>query len=319
MDNNDKNKNVQIYQSTKGVQQPLTKVGQVKDVDPKDIKVKLLKQHTFNTKVTLDGKEPQIILTDLAYNKHACICSIAEARTSDEVSWFGSVKREGHLFIIEDLYLIEQQVHSSETETTIKGLEDLYQELIQRENGFDLVNSLMYWGHYHTFNSFNPSGQDEKEFDYFKGSKYPFFIRGIACRGGTIKFDICLIESGLTYIDVPWMQASNLDRTLLEQLNSEFTEKIKPVRYTYAQGYYGRWPYHNYPGCGNYNKSGDNVHDYRGPHQQSIGFQNNSAASNPAPAGRGTYPRNTKKVTIIPDEVEMTEEEFWGQFNYPLD
>lgn len=312
MDNGDKDKKVQVYRP-RGAQTPLSKVGQVKNIESKDIGIKFLKQHSFNTKITLNEREPQIILTDLAYDKHCCICSIAAARTSDEVSWFGSVKREGHLFIIDDVFLIEQEVHCAETETTIKGLEDLYNELIQRPDGLDIVNRLMYWGHYHTFNSYNPSGQDERQLEEFKSSGYPFFIRGIACKGGNIKFDISIIESGLTFTDVPWIQANRVDRTLLDQMNSEFTDKVKSVRHVYAQGYYGRWPYHNYPECGGYDKS-DN---YRDPHQQNIGFQNNSAASNPAPAGRGTYQRNTKKVVVVSDEVEMTEEEFWGQ--WPLD
>lgn len=271
-----------------------TSFGQIKNIKSEDIKLKTLRQHSFNTKVTIGSKSPQIILKDSAYDKHCCLCSIVEARTNDEVSWIGSVIREDHLFIIDDIFLIDQEVHSGETEMYTKGLGDLATKLIN-QGDLEIANRLMYWGHYHTFPSHNPSGQDERQLLEFKDTGYPFFIRGIACRNGTIKFDIYLIDSGLVFLDVPWNRETSVNISVMEQLNSEFTEKIKSVRRVYT---YSKWPYQNYG-------------SKYGPHQRNISSQIPEVH---ASAGKGTFRRNTKKVVIIPDEVEMTEEEFWGQW-----
>jgi hypothetical protein len=257
------------------------------------IKITRLRQHTFETKIKVSEKTPQIVLSNSSYKKHCCICSIANTRGNDEISWLGTVSRNKNIFTINDIFLLDQEVSGSETEISTEGIGKLTTELLQKPDGVNLVNSLMYWGHYHTFNSFNPSGQDEKQLDEFKETGYPFFIRGIACKGGNIKFDIYLVETDIVFIDVPWVQENEIERSLLVTLNEEFESKVKKPVYKYNNKDWKGW--NNWNNWKNWENKDWN---------QGRNFNNNNQNAKP---GRGTFPKNSKKDDII----QMTDEEFW--------
>lgn len=181
--------------------------------------------HEFSPQVAITGGTPQIHVSFEAYRKMwLYVC----ASGKDEISWLGTVREDDGEYFIDDVWLLKQTVTSVESEITEDGLHELANQLLAQPGGEATWNQMRFWGHYHPFNSADPSSQDEAQLREFLECGHEFFIRGIACRGGQIKFTIYLIKRGIIITDVPWILDLHLaDQDLRDQIAAEVAEKVR--------------------------------------------------------------------------------------------
>lgn len=139
---------------------------------------------------------------------------------SDEVGWMGTVKQLNEkYYIIEDVFLFDQEVHGATTEITPEGLSEFAEELLQREDGLEIWNSLKMWGHSHVNMGVTPSGQDDKQMKDFAEIGHDWFIRLICNKKGDMKIDFFHYKLGITYLDVPWEEiASEEEHSIQEEI-----------------------------------------------------------------------------------------------------
>lgn len=110
-------------------------------------------------------------------------------QVDDEVGWLGTVQKIGINYYVQDVFLFEQEVHSTTTEITPEGLSTFAEELLATEGGVDKWNSMKLWGHSHVNMAVFASGQDDKQIKELKKNT-DFFLRVIANKKGDIKVDI---------------------------------------------------------------------------------------------------------------------------------
>jgi hypothetical protein len=140
---------------------------------------------------------------------------------SDEIGWLGTVQalESGRHFIIDDVFLFDQQVHGATTEITPQGLASFGEELLAREDGFEIWNRMQMWGHSHVNMGITPSGQDDKQMDEFAQIGHDFFIRLICNKKGEMKLDFFNYKTGVVFIDVPWeIMATGEEEETLAQI-----------------------------------------------------------------------------------------------------
>lgn len=156
---------------------------------------------------------------------------------TDEIGWLGTVQalESGRHFIIDDVYLFEQQVHGATTEITPEGLATFGEELLSTSGGLDTWNRMQMWGHSHVNMMVSPSGQDDKQMEEFSQIGHDFFIRLICNKKGDMKLDFFNYKLGITFIDVPWeiMQSSEENSIQEEIFRLQFElEQKQAVRET---------------------------------------------------------------------------------------
>lgn len=142
----------------------------------------------------------------------------------DEVGWLGTANyNEKERFItIEDVYLFDQEVHATTTEITPEGLSDFAQELLSMgDEGMEIWNNLKMWGHSHVNMSVSPSGQDDRQMETFREGGHDWFIRLIANKKGDMKLDLYDYNSGIVYLDLPWVEIRpDEESEILQQINN---------------------------------------------------------------------------------------------------
>lgn len=191
-----------------------------------------------------------------------------------EVGWLGTVVRDNGNYIIEDVYLFKQEVHSTTTEITVDGLNEFAMDLLQQEDGFEIWNKMKMWGHSHVNMSTSPSAQDNEQMKVFQEGNDDFFIRLITNKQGIFTFDIYDFILGISYENVGHSILENVQdinrinalkqqiNTLTNELNtlqgisveeqeliaSEIKEKVKIKNYVNYAGnkYTGVGGYTNY-------------------------------------------------------------------------
>lgn len=158
--------------------------------------------HEFSTKVELTGGLPRVLVSREAYEDMHVI--VEEA--SQEIGFLGTVRKVGRDFLIEEIFLFEQQVHSTTCEITPDGLANMAQELVtSRPDGMDVCNRLCFWGHSHVNMGTSPSGQDDVQLNELAGNANDgFFIRAILNKNGRMEFTIVLTALGLVIRDAAW-------------------------------------------------------------------------------------------------------------------
>ena len=67
--------------------------------------------HQFAPAVGLLGPMPTILISKAAYDTMYHIV----AESAEEVSWLGTVERDGMTFLIEEVFLFAQEVHATQT------------------------------------------------------------------------------------------------------------------------------------------------------------------------------------------------------------
>ncbi len=145
---------------------------------------------------------PTVYLTPEAYKRMCLYVELAPL----EVGWLGTVsKLESGDFLIEEVFLVEQQVMAAETELSVAGIEKLVLELVgSGDAGFDKANKLHFWGHSHVRMPTNPSFTDENTMRRFSAEGHEFYVRGIFNKFGQANFDVYYCQAGYRLLDVPW-------------------------------------------------------------------------------------------------------------------
>lgn len=158
--------------------------------------------------------------------------------TDKEIGWLGYVsKLSENQYLIEDVFLLKQEVHSTTTEIDAEALAKLATDLIkQGEDGMQLYNKIRMWGHSHVNMSTGASGQDDNQMNEFATSD--FYIRLIGNKRG--EWNVCLYDyinnilwSDLIlelYYDVD-VKPEDLDKEIKDNV-SEKTFTITPTKYS---------------------------------------------------------------------------------------
>lgn len=149
---------------------------------------------------TLQTSVPSVIISKIALTKMKLFVD----KCADEIGWLGTAIREDKLVYIDDVYLFDQEVHSTTTEITPEGLSDFAVEVLEMPNGMEVWNNLRVWGHSHVQMGVSPSLQDDNQMETFKEGGHPWFIRIIANKKGELKIDMYDYEHSLIYLDLPW-------------------------------------------------------------------------------------------------------------------
>ena len=159
---------------------------------------------------------------------------------SNEIGWLGTaIKNNDNIFFIDDVFLFEQDVHSTTTEITPEGLTAFAEELLQQPNGIEIWNNIKLWGHSHVNMCTHPSVQDDKQMETFSEGGHPWFLRIIANKKGDITIDLYDYEHGIIYSNLPWWEeVSDAEREIEKQItelkkqlaniNLSIIETLKP-------------------------------------------------------------------------------------------
>lgn len=171
----------------------------------------------------MKNKQPMIYIDNNAMNKMEQYIK----QVNNEVGWLGTVVKSGLNFLIKDVYLFKQEVHGATTEITTDGLNDFAMELMSTEDGMEVWNDMKMWGHSHVNMSTSPSSQDDKQMELFESGGNDFFIRLIANKQGSKKFDLYDYVTGIIYEDVAYQL--HLQGSELAYVN-ELEKKIQELR-----------------------------------------------------------------------------------------
>lgn len=201
-------------------------------------RVRGLIPHAFSPRVEFIGAStmPRVLFSREVYTKMWTMIDLSEM----EVGWMGLVQRDGFDFIIEDVFLVRQEVSSSTTIITEEGLAELVMEMLGEgdDAAIEKTQRLHFWGHSHVNIETLPSPQDERQTMKFLESGIPVFIRGIFNKKGSARFDIYMVESGLKIADAPWMLIEPEDTALRDRIAAELSDKVSkhqpPKRRVYS-------------------------------------------------------------------------------------
>ena len=148
----------------------------------------------LNTKV-IKGYEPKVFIEIKALNK----MNEYIRQSNDEIGWLGTATKKNNNYTIHDVFLFEQEVHSTTTEITVEGLNNFSMEILKERDGINIWNNMKLWGHSHVNISTSPSGQDDKQMEIFTQNANDFFIRIIGNKKGSMKIDIWDYDKGIIY------------------------------------------------------------------------------------------------------------------------
>lgn len=183
-------------------------------------------QHAFSKRVEFIGGLPDILITPSALNMMWHYVDAAP----DEVSWLGTCVRRGKDLLIQEVFLLDQQVGPASTVITEDGLSKFAMELTEkREDGRRVWNSLRFWGHSHVRMGTSPSTQDDDLMDYFRTLGHKFFVRGILNKNGRMEFTVDLYDKGLRIFDAPWRIHNPADFSVRSRITAEMRAKVHPL------------------------------------------------------------------------------------------
>jgi len=176
---------------------------------------------------------PNVMINPIALAKMQLFVNTCDK----EVGWLGTVIKNKNSYIIQDVYLFEQEVASTTTEITPEGLSKFAEQILTLENGVEIWNNIRLWGHSHVNMSVSPSGQDNEQMNSFSNIGKDWFIRIIANKNGDLKVDVYDYEHGIEFIDVPWERLISVEEEqLLTQINDLY-EQINAIKSAYIDSY----------------------------------------------------------------------------------
>jgi len=180
--------------------------------------------HSFQNKVEMISVTPRVLVTRQAYEDMFIIVD----EVDKEVGWLCSVERLGNDFLIKEVFLLEQESHTSTCEITADGLAEFASQILsEREDGLEIVNSLRCWCHSHVNMGTSPSGQDESQMQVFVENGCNYFIRGILNKQGRMEFTLFLYDVGIKVVDVEWELYESMDESRREKWKAEIEAKVK--------------------------------------------------------------------------------------------
>ena len=223
----------------------------------------------------LKGFAPKVYIYDEALSKMNEYINQSKL----EIGWLGCAKRVEKDFVITDVFLFKQEVHSTTTEITTEGLSEFAIELIQQNEdvGMQIWNNLRVWGHSHVNMSTSPSGQDEKQIDVFMENDNDFFIRLIGNKKGDLRIDVYDFKTGVCYSELDYSviydnvknekiqtisnqirllrerldEVLKTEESLVNEISKEIKSKVSEKKEVYSSKY---GSYHNYGGYSHYDK-----------------------------------------------------------------
>lgn len=213
---------------------PVGKVRRFRRIKTPPVPAQPFAQHPFGGKIEFlnGGGIPTVFMTREVYSRMWHFVDIA----SEEVSWLGTVRMTKYgNYLIEEVFLLDQEVSATQTELSGEGQAQLAQHLIEtRPDGVETANRLRFWGHSHVRMGTSPSGQDEQQMEKFQENGCAWFIRGILNKLGRMEFTIFLWEAGVKIIDVPWAIYEHVDESIRAEIEADFKAKVTRTVYKYV-------------------------------------------------------------------------------------
>lgn len=171
-----------------------------------------------------------------AYDKMRLYVELCE----DEIGWLGYVEKlqDGSGYMVTDVFLIDQEVHSATTELSPSALIDYYNEL--DEEGRDkFLNKCKLWGHSHVNMTPTPSAQDETQGQELSKDVDDFYIRLITNKKGeyNITFYDKTIKAKVTTDEVVLYSPEGIQ--LRKEIQEEIKQKVKKKTYASSTAYSG--------------------------------------------------------------------------------
>lgn len=162
-------------------------------------------EKTHPTKNT--GPTPQILIASSALEKMGAYVGSC----TQEIGWLGTVVRDGSTYMITDVFLFLQDVHSTTTEITPEGLVDFTTRILEAypfEHAAHILNSLRVWGHSHVRMQTFASGQDNAQMKVFEKSTMEtpdaFMVRIIANKLQSLRVDVYDFQNNEEWHELPW-------------------------------------------------------------------------------------------------------------------
>lgn len=174
------------------------------------------------TTTFLDILTPEIYIS----NKALAQMKAYTDNCSDEIGWLGTAVRTSKTeYVIEEMFLFKQEVHSTTTEINPEGLQEFAEELLQQENGMDVWNNIKVWGHSHVNMDTFASGQDDAQMNVFSKIGHDWFIRIITNKKGSLKLDLYNYETGVVFKNLDWqILYSEEEQDIMNQINELYAK-----------------------------------------------------------------------------------------------
>lgn len=185
-----------------------------------------------------DTKTPEIYVTPEADFKMRYYID----NTDKEIGWLGYVEDLGTgIYLITDVFLVKQQVHSATTEILPEGLAELATKLLsQGEEGQKKYNSIRMWGHSHCNMSPTPSGQDNTQMKDFSQNDY--YIRLIGNKEGEWNVSLWDFKNNILWEGLTLKYWFNIDVDT-KALAQEIKDNVSEIQYkTPATSLYRGFP-----------------------------------------------------------------------------
>lgn len=204
-------------------------------------------QHAFEARPEFlnGGGIPTIFMTREVYSRMWHLVDIAD----EEVGWLGAVRTTPQNdYLIEEVFLLEQEVSATATDLSVDGQAKLAQYLIDnRADGIEIVNRLRFWGHSHVTMETSPSPQDDRQMEQFLENGCSWFVRGILNKRGRMEFTLFLWEARVKIVDVPWAIYERVDESIRSEIEAEFRNKVSRKIYIPPVGVVVYQPWTEYP------------------------------------------------------------------------
>lgn len=183
-----------------------------------------------------NGLRYRLYFLKQAYDKMRLYVELCE----DEIGWLGYVEKlqNDQGYMVTDVFLLDQEVHSTTTELSPTAIIDFYNALDEagREK---FLNSCKLWGHSHVNMSPSPSGQDDAQGLELSKDVEDYYIRLITNKKG---------EYNITFYDKQIKAKVMTDEVILyspegaklrKEIQEEIKNKVKKKTYTTTSSTYG--------------------------------------------------------------------------------
>lgn len=196
----------------------------------KVVKHSMLSPHCPSTVVTFHNGMPKIFITKEARRTMEAIVNLSP----QEVSWFGTVEVQGTEYLIDKIFLFDQEVNHSTTISEPEFITKGFMEILDT-HGMETVNKIRFWGHSHVDGGTSPSSQDNLQMKEFKDNGCEFFIRGILNRKGRMELSLYLYKLGISLCDVEWSIAEEQEEDYTLKIKEELDKKVREKKYEIVQ------------------------------------------------------------------------------------
>lgn len=177
---------------------------------------------------------PRLFITLEANTALDTVINRVDKFSGKEIGWLGEVERVNERdFILSRIFIPKQEVHATTTEITPTGLEELANDLLDRDMT-DVINKLKLWGHSHVNMGVTPSGQDNSQLAEFSKNNEDFFIRMIMNKKGSYKVDLLDMVRDTTYENIEMITLYPDFPELRKELEADILANVSEKSYSYG-------------------------------------------------------------------------------------